>query len=56
MLHHPVNIKMHARQLSRYLTKLAPLYPAVIEDGCTKSIFKTEHPLEGAEFLLAVSL
>ena len=53
ILHHSENIKMHARQLGRYLTKLAPLYAAVIEDGCTQGIFRTEHPLESAEFLLA---
>ena len=53
MLHHPGNIKIRARQLGRYLTKLAPLYAAVIEDGCTQGIFRTEHPLESAEFLLA---
>lgn len=53
MLHHPGNSKIHARQLGRYLTKLAPLYADVIEDGCTQGIFTTEHPLESAEFLLA---
>lgn len=52
-LHHPGNTIMHARQLGRYLTKLAPLYADVIEEGCTQGIFTTDHPLECAEFLLA---
>ena len=53
MLHQPGNIIMHARQLGRYLTKLAPIYAAVIEEGCEQGILKTNHPLECAEFLLA---
>ena len=53
MLHHPGNMKLHARQLGRYLTKLAPIYAAVIAEGCVQGIFKTDHPLECAEFLLA---
>lgn len=53
MLHQPGNIIMHARQLGRYLTKLAPIYAAVIEEGCEQGILKTDHPLECAEFLLA---
>lgn len=53
MLHQPGNIIMHARQLGRYLTKLAPIYAAVIEEGCEQGNLKTDHPLECAEFLLA---
>jgi AcrR family transcriptional regulator len=53
VLHQPGNIVMHARQLGRYLTKLAPIYGAVIEEGCARGILKTDHPLECAEFLLA---
>ncbi|MFW5640782.1 MAG: TetR/AcrR family transcriptional regulator [Thermodesulfobacteriota bacterium] len=53
MLHQPGNIILHARQLGRYLTQLAPIYAAVIEDGCEQGLFKTDHPLECAEFLLA---
>ncbi len=52
-LHHPGNTIMHARQLGRYLVKLVPIYAAVIEEGCEQSIFKTDHPLECAEFMLA---
>ncbi len=53
MLHQPGNIIVHARQLGRYLTKLAPIYAAVIEEGCEQGLFKTDYPLECAEFLLA---
>lgn len=52
-LHQPGNIIVHARQLGRYLTRLAPIYAAVIEEGCNQGLFKTDHPLECAEFLLA---
>jgi len=52
-LHQPGNIIMHARQLGRYLTKLAPIYAAVIEEGRGQGLFKTDYPLECAEFLLA---
>lgn len=52
-LHHPGNTIMHARQLGRYLIKLAPIYAAVIEEGRDQGIFKTDHPLECAEFMLA---
>ncbi|MEE4243639.1 MAG: TetR/AcrR family transcriptional regulator [Desulfopila sp.] len=53
MLHQPGNIIMHTRQLGRYLTRLAPIYASVIEEGCKQELFQTEHPLECAEFLLA---
>lgn len=53
MLHQPGNIILHARQLGRYLTQLAPIYAAVIEEGRDQGVFKTDHPLECAEFLLA---
>lgn len=52
-LHRPGNTIMHARQLGRYLIKLAPVFAAVFQEGCDQGIFKTEHPLECAEFLLA---
>ncbi|MBD3307709.1 TetR family transcriptional regulator [candidate division KSB3 bacterium] len=53
MLHHPSNIRMHARQLGRFLTKLAPMYAEIIAEGCEQGVFTTEHPLECAEFMLA---
>jgi len=52
-LHRPGNIGMHTRQLAVTLTKLAPLYASVIQQGCEEGTFQTEHPLECAEFLLA---
>jgi AcrR family transcriptional regulator len=52
-LHRSGNIGMHTRQLAVTITKLAPLYANVIEQGCQEGIFQVEHPLESAEFLLA---
>jgi AcrR family transcriptional regulator len=52
-LHRPGNTVVHARQLGRYLTRLAPLFADVIQEGCEQGHFQTEHPLEAAEFLLA---
>lgn len=52
-LHHPGNTLMHTRQLGRYLIKLAPVFAAVFQEGCDQGIFKTDHPLECAEFMLA---
>ena len=53
MLHHPSNIRMHARQLGHFLTKLAPLYAQIVAEGCEQGVFATEYPLECAEFILA---
>ncbi len=52
-LHHPKNAEMHAKQLGRYLVKLAPLFAEIIEEGCREGVFKTDHPLECAELMLA---
>ena len=52
-LHTQGNTRMHSRQLGRYLVKLAPLFAEVIEQGCREGVFKTDHPLECAEFMLA---
>ena len=52
-LHHPGNTLIHTRQLGSYLIKLAPIFAAVIEEGCDQGLFKTEHPRECAEFMLA---
>jgi len=52
-LHLPGNTLMHTRQLGRYLQKLAPVFASVIQEGCEQGIFRTDHPLESAEFLLA---
>ena len=53
LLHQPGNIRMHARQLGRFLTKLAPMYAELIAEGCEQGVFRTEHPLECAELMLA---
>jgi len=52
-LHQPGNTLMHTRQLGRYLIKLAPVFASVFKEGCDQGIFKTDHPLECAEFMLA---
>ena len=52
-LHQPGNTRMHTRLLGHYLIKLAPIFAAVIEEGCDEGVFKTQHPRECAEFLLA---
>ena len=52
-LHTRENTRMHSRQLGRYLVKLAPLFAEVIEQGCREGVFKTDHPLECVEFMLA---
>jgi AcrR family transcriptional regulator len=52
-LHRPGNVGMHTRQLAITISKLAPLYASVIQQGCEEGIFQTEYPLECAEFLLS---
>ncbi len=51
-LHKPGNDAMHIRLLAATLVKLAPLYAEVIQQGCDEGIFKSETPLECAEFIL----
>lgn len=52
-LHQPGNALMHNRLLGSFIIKLAPIYAGVIEEGCAEGVFKTEHPRECAEYLLA---
>ncbi len=52
-LHSPINYTLHAQLLAATLVKLAPLYAQLIQEGCTEGIFKTDSPLESAEFILA---
>lgn len=52
-LHHPENAEMHTKQLGRYIAKLAPLWASVFTQGCDEGVFKTDYPLEAAEFILA---
>ena len=40
-LHHPENAEMHTKQLGRYITKLAPLYAKIFEQGCKEGLLKT---------------
>jgi len=52
-LHHPENAEMHTKQLGRYIAKLAPLWAEIFSQGCVEGYFKTDYPLETAEFILA---
>lgn len=52
-LHDPSNTGMHTRQLAETITKLAPIYGKVIEQGVTEGIFQTQYPLEAAEMILS---
>lgn len=52
-LHKSGNEALHLRLLAATLVKQAPLYAAIIEQGCKEGIFKTEAPLECAEMILS---
>jgi len=52
-LHKPGNSAMHSRLLAAIVIKQAPLYADVIQQGCSEGVFKTETPLECAEFILS---
>ena len=52
-LHKPANAGMHIRLLSQLVTEQAPLYAQLIEMGCQEGVFRTDKPLECAEFMLA---
>ena len=52
-LHKPANDALHSRLLAATLMKQAPLYAEIIQQGCAEGIFKTEAPLECAEFVLS---
>ena len=52
-LHKPGNDAMHTRLLPATLVKQAPLYAKLIQQGCEEGIFKTDAPLECAEFILS---
>ena len=51
-LHDPSNSGMHTRQLAETITKIAPIYASVIEQGVAEGVFHTQHPLEAAEMIL----
>lgn len=52
-LHKPANDALHSRLLAATLMKQAPLYAEIIQQGCDEGIFRTEVPLECAEFILS---
>lgn len=52
-LHKPTNDALHSRLLAATLMKQAPIYAEIIQQGCDEGIFKTEAPLECAEFILS---
>lgn len=55
-IHKPGNEAMHIRLFSVSLVKCAPLYAELIQQGCHEGIFKTQSPLECAEFILSAIL
>lgn len=52
-MHKPGNAGMHTQLLAVTILKEAPLYAAVIRQGCDEGIFHTDNPLECAEFLIS---
>ncbi len=52
-LHRPGNSLMHTQLLAVTISKLAPLYADLIAQGCEEGLFKTDSPLESAEFILS---
>ena len=52
-LHRKNNQAMHCRILAETISKQATLYAKVIEQGCKEKLFKTDKPLECAEFSLS---
>lgn len=52
-LHETSNAGMHIRLLAKVITMQAPLYAEQFRAGCEEGIFKTDHPLECAEFLIS---
>jgi AcrR family transcriptional regulator len=52
-LHQAGNLGMHTRMLAVAILKQAPLYAELIRQGCADGLFRTDHPLECAEFILS---
>lgn len=52
-LHETGNLALHTRLLAALVERLAPVFAAEIRAGCAAGLFRTEHPLEVAELLLA---
>ena len=52
-LHADDNVRLHTRLLAVLVEKMAPPFGELIAQGCQEGLFRTEHPLEAAEMLLA---
>lgn len=52
-LHKAANAEMHIRLLAQLVTMQAPLYAELFKQGCKEGVFKTDYPLECAEFLIS---
>jgi AcrR family transcriptional regulator len=52
-LHSEDNVRLHTRLLAVLVEKMAPPFGELIAQGCSEGVFRTEHPLEAAELLLA---
>jgi len=52
-LHDSDNAIIYTKHLGRYIDELAPLYASVFIQGCEEGVFKTQYPLECAEFIIA---
>lgn len=50
---HQRNDTLHIRLLAATLVQQAALYAKIIQQGCDEGVFKTEYPLECAEFVLS---
>ncbi|MBA3956823.1 MAG: TetR/AcrR family transcriptional regulator [Parachlamydiaceae bacterium] len=51
-LHKPANAAMHLRILTAILRKQAPIYAALIAQGCKEGLFQVQYPLESVEMIL----
>jgi AcrR family transcriptional regulator len=51
-LHKPGSAGLHIRLLAAALVNQAPLFAALVEQGCREGLFHTETPLETSEFIL----
>ena len=52
-LHQPGNMGLHVRLLGRITRDLAPIFSEIMIQGCKEGVFRSEHPLESCEILLA---
>ncbi len=52
-LHKSGNVKLHTRLLGVLVLRLAPVVADLVTQGCEEGVFRTAHPLEAAELLLA---